>query len=601
MAYSLPAYGLAGLTGILSLFRFRKTFAAPNAVCFLSSLIFFGYVIGRAFCSPVEYLARADLFTVLGALAVYCLTAFVLTESGPRRAIVAVLLLFGLAHLAVGAIQFTEGNNFHPLPFLQGNFSGVRATGFYLSPDRLAGFLEIVISMGLSLTCWGRGKLWVKMLVGYGTILSCTGMLITGSRGGYLSAVFGIAVFCAASLWLVGKRISNRFWWVLAGVVVALLAAGGGLHFLISRNEFILSRVTSIASKVDVRPLLWEMALKQFALNPAFGTGSGTFLYYARYFRHPTVTHQDVVYAHNDYLHLLAEYGTVGGVAFLFFLVSHLIAGWKSVRVRLAQSVSAGRNRSDVVALVLGSLGAVAAYMVHSVFDFNLHAPANAMTLAIAFGILANPGTATRSVENKLWRFSRWTLPVLGLAILCIALPKWPGEYFLERSLHATRGFDFPAAIAFATEGLRYERTNPYLYSSRANASWEIGVLKDDPSTSSETRNAALRSAVDDYGEAIKLFPQDGLLHLGMAQALDDLQRFDEAEICFQRAMSADPNSGYLRARYGHHFLARGDLDGAEREFKRAQEINPDIYGPQGLIEVQALRQKAGQYKPPNP
>ena len=55
---------------------------------------------------------------VLAGLTVYLFTSCVLTSAKGRMAVLICLLVAGLAHVAVGVIQFRFGNNFMPIPFL---------------------------------------------------------------------------------------------------------------------------------------------------------------------------------------------------------------------------------------------------------------------------------------------------------------------------------------------------------------------------------------------------------------------------------------------------------------------------------------------------
>src|SRR5207237_6035523 len=88
-----------------------------------------------------------------------------------------------------------------------------------------------------------------------------------------------------------------------------------------------------------------------------------------------------------------AAYGVVGAALFLFFLIAHLQNGWRNFQRLGPKRVVVSRNfLSTSLALNLGALGSVAAYIVHSFVDFNLHIPANVLLLAFVFGILANDG-----------------------------------------------------------------------------------------------------------------------------------------------------------------------------------------------------------------
>jgi O-antigen ligase len=89
-----------------------------------------------------------------------------------------------------------------------------------------------------------------------------------------------------------------------------------------------------------------------------------------------------VDYAHNDYLQTLAELGIVGfalGLALVWRIMTRV------VRLALFHQESPGW------ALALGLAGGIAALLLHSLTDFNLYIPANAMTLAWICGLAAGP------------------------------------------------------------------------------------------------------------------------------------------------------------------------------------------------------------------
>ena len=158
----------------------------------------------------------------------------------------------------------------------------------------------------------------------------------------------------------------------------------------------------------------------------------------------------------------------------LFFLGTHLRNGWKNFQRLGPKRVVVSHNLlSTSLALNLGALGAVAAYIVHSFVDFNLHIPANALLLAFVFGVLANAGIQRETEDSTglmsvLWW--RALLPAMGafLAIQCVRL--LPGEYFAEHARTALRDNQPDAAIRFALRGLESEKQNPFLYQYLASA-----------------------------------------------------------------------------------------------------------------------------------
>src|SRR5205814_187984 len=121
----------------------------------------------------------------------------------------------------------------------------------------------------------------------------------------------GLLVFGLLSLVSIGRLAPGR---VLVLTIAGLLLIGGaawGVRQVMSKSFLVSSRAEKTLT-VDVsRMQMWQAAWKQFRLQPAVGTGSGTYLYYGRQFRHPGLQ-TDPTHAHNDYLELLAEYGIVG-------------------------------------------------------------------------------------------------------------------------------------------------------------------------------------------------------------------------------------------------------------------------------------------------
>ncbi len=193
---------------MLAFFSLARTRPGPARLCLWSGAIFFGYVLVRAWFSPVPYLARIDLFSVLGGLVVYLAVALVFTSASWRMAFLGDLLLLALVQVVIGATQIRDGNNFMLIPFLQRLDYGRRASGFYVCPNHFAGVLEVLGVFCLSFVCWSRWPLWSKLLVGYVGLCCYAGLALTGSRGGYLSAAVSLLV--VALLTLLALRPAGR-------------------------------------------------------------------------------------------------------------------------------------------------------------------------------------------------------------------------------------------------------------------------------------------------------------------------------------------------------------------------------------------------------
>jgi O-antigen ligase len=552
LLFAFPSYALLALAGLVGLFAIRGTKSLPDPICLVSTVAFLGYVLIRASLSPVSYLARFDIYSVLAGLIVYFLTALVLTKSKQRLLVLACLLGAALVHVIVGALQFRNGDNWMPISFLQRFDYGRRASGFYICPNHLAGLLEVLGIFGLSITFWSRWPVWAKLLSGYATMVCYIGLVLTGSRGGYLSVVTSLLVFAGLSL-RAGRAAAPGLRFRLSMGVAALAALAAGTIFLvIHKSDYLSDRTKQVIDSTNIRLDLWQAAWHQWHLSPWIGTGSRTYLFYGRKFRTDAVQ-VDPVYTHNDYLQLLAEYGLVGAAAFLPFLLLHLRRGLITARKIGPRRIAVSHHLpSNTMALNLGALAAVSAYCTHSIFDFNLHIPANVLLMAFAFGILANSGVDPGSHGTT----RRWGIFLGGatLLALCIVLGVQavrlaPGEFYTEQARTALRDHRPLPALAFALRGLERERENPHLYYYLGRARVLAGERQTDASARASFELAALPA----YESARALAPLDETYWLELAFTLDSLKRFPEAEWMFDQARQMDPRSQAVRQYYEAH------------------------------------------------
>ncbi len=552
--FALPVYAVVGLAGVLSLLALAKKRPPPDSLCLWATLLFFGYIATRALTSPVIYLARADLWSVLAGLVVYFLVAGVLVSARQRLWLLAGLLFLGLAHVGVGALQFRDGNNFMPIHFLQRFDYGRRASGFYICPNHLAGLLEVIALMGLSVVCWSRWPAWSKLLLGYAVAVAFAGLLLTGSRGGYLSALAGLAVFGLLSLRLL-REAGGALFWRLALSGAALVVVAGTLVFISLRSSEVLrQRAGTTFDAENVRLDLWRAGVEQWKLQPVWGTGSGTYLFYGRQFRSERVQ-RDPVYAHNDYVQLLAEYGLAGAVTCLVFLGFHLRRGLKNFqRLGPDRLAIAPALLSNAMALNIGALAATATYLVHSVFDFNLHIAANVLLLAFVFGVLANDGVFRSRERRGRWHPAWAGLPaLLGLLLLFLAWRHFPVEREGELARTSLRDQQPVRAAYYARRALAQETRNPLFFDYLGTAHQRQAEALADETMARSFYEAALPP----FRRALELAPRDATYAIDVGFVLDRLGRHEEATPFYELARSLDPRSDSVRRYYEAHLAQR--------------------------------------------
>ena len=119
---------------------------------------------------------------------------------------------------------------------------------------------------------------------------------------------------------------------------------------------------------------LWIAAIQMWRDNFWWGAGPAHFNYRYPAYR-PARIQMQPDRAHNDYLNLLADWGTTGGIITLAGMAVFGAGLWRTrnhVR-RMEKEFTSGH--SNRFAFFIGAAAGLLALAVHSVVDFNLHIP----------------------------------------------------------------------------------------------------------------------------------------------------------------------------------------------------------------------------------
>lgn len=81
--------------------------------------------------------------------------------------------------------------------------------------------------------------------------------------------------------------------------------------------------------------------------------------------------------------------------------------------------------------------------------------------------------------------------------------------------------------------------------------------------------------ALTEFRTALKVVPQDAMLHAKVCTALRRLQRVAEAVPACQEAVRLGPNVSFAHESMGHIHIARGDMAAAIPSFQRTVELDP--------------------------
>jgi O-antigen ligase len=282
------------------------------------------------------------------------------------------LLVAGIFEALLGLVQYFLAPGWilgYQSPFAQ-------TSGTLINRNHFAGLLEMFIPVTFGLA-YISARRYQEVARPYSYLLAGAfmglGLLFSLSRMGIFSFLT-TALFLALILQL---RNSQRRMTVALGFgMVGMVVVGAlwiGIDGIVERYSELTTQDSILR---DGRVLVYRDALRMIAANPA-GVGTGNF---QDRFREYQTYHPDLLFdhAHNDYLETAAEWGLPIAAAFWSFLIFVVIRG-----VRLFVSIESPEQRG----ILLACTGAVFSILVHSLTDFNLQIPSNAMLFFTFVGI----------------------------------------------------------------------------------------------------------------------------------------------------------------------------------------------------------------------
>lgn len=357
------------------------------------------------------HLLRALAYTGAFALVLLCVNT-------PQRvaALLAAIVAGGVLQAVLAVVLHASRARYQYLftEFVQGH----RAMGTFPNPDHLAGYMELTLSAGL-------GLLLAQFATGPGVSVPAWRQRVGAALGFLMSAKMRLRLMLVVmvvalvmthsrmgngafflSLLLMGALVAARsaqwrkpaMWLVLSMALVDVVVIGQwvGLGRVIERLQD-----TAEATALDAQPRsaagaaaagiegivapakeeesiqdtlrIPRLSLPLIAQRPWFGHGGGTYVLALPPIKPAGFPHH-WDHAHNDYVEVAVDTGLVG-LGLLLLLAA--ASAWRAVR--LIDDRRPPLDRGAGVA----TLTALCCMALHSMVDFNLQIPANALTLVL--------------------------------------------------------------------------------------------------------------------------------------------------------------------------------------------------------------------------
>ncbi|MEO7298269.1 MAG: O-antigen ligase family protein [Verrucomicrobiota bacterium] len=558
-----------GATVVIIALWILRIWISPRPVFFWppicwAVLAFIIYAVIRYRLAPIEYVARIELIKIFTYAFLFLAIVNNLSRQEATQIIGIVLVTVAFALSIFAVYQFITHSPRVWWMFKPPAYVG-RGSGTFINPNNFAGFLEMILPLGLVYTLLSRYSHAGKIAFGYASAILMVGVGSTLSRGGWVATAAGLSVFFVVLFCQRDFRIRSL---IVLGLILTLgVASIATTHKSQKRFQLLVSG----ESKKDDRIIYWNIAQKLWQENIWLGAGPAHYDMRFRQYR-PAALQDRPDFAHNDYLNTLADWGLIGLGLILIFLALFYIGVFKTWRYVRRTSNDLERKSSNKAAFVLGGSLGVLALLVHSFVDFNLHIPANAI---LALTLIALVTTYLRFATESFWSSIRLpgqvALSLVGLAacffLVDQGIRQIQEDQFLkaaEREQTLVRKLQHLQS-AFAIEPQNFE------------TAYNIGEILREQSWSGEPDQETLaKEAMTWLQRSMKLNPFYPFSYVRYGMCLDWFTRTAEAEKYFETARSLDPNGYYTTAHLGWHLLQTGDLAGAKKHFERSEELLPN-------------------------
>ena len=498
-----------------------------------------------------------------------------------------VLLLSAALGSLYAMVQQVNGSNqvlWMPRPEQYGS----RASGPYLCPNHFANLLAMLFPLAVALLFLPEAGMPLRLMSFYFLAVSSPVLYWTQSRSGWLGAAGGL---CATGLVLALRRSRRAFFAAL--VALPLLAAAVGwmawktLPAVRERMGVVLEDPEEAGS---IRIAQWRDAPAMFRDRPVFGFGGGSYVWaYPPYQRHVRL-HLTWDFAHNEFVQMALEYGAVG---LGLLLVALLWAG-----AAACQAVVQARS-AEAAWLLAGGLGALAASLIHALFDFNFHIFPNPHALVwiggVAWGVwfarergVEPPGARRKGIRRGV---------AAALAAACgwgawLALSGGVSYAWNLKGEIARQQMEWEAAELDYVRAIRWDGGNaqPHVGLGHLQSTKAMWWMDPDPAAEREEKIRLANEAIAHYRRALELNPLDMAAVLGLARAHNAIGDAEAALEQYRRAASFQRRHVFYREQLGIQLRRMGRDDEALEIFRNNLEegIATDV----SRMNVRALERK---------
>ena len=222
-----------------------------------------------------------------------------------------------------------------------------RAYAVFENPNLLAQFMILISALSIG-AIFSVEKLGPRVLCGVTAIIAPACLLLTYSRGGWLSFVGALLILA-----------------LFRSKLLTMVFAGAGAILYSALPMSITNRLATITSSTDTSNLYrldtWSSTLELIRAHWETGVGLGRKAFSRVFYTH-MINSNTVPHSHNLYLQTVSEFGILGLAVFCWLFIAVLRIGLK---------LSAA-GRDWIRSINAGVMAAFAGFFIHSMVDYFL-------------------------------------------------------------------------------------------------------------------------------------------------------------------------------------------------------------------------------------
>jgi cytochrome c-type biogenesis protein CcmH/NrfG len=444
-------------------------------------------------------------------------------------------------------------------------------------------------------------------------------LLFTKSRSGFVAFVFAFLVFWFGTFFSTFFR--NRLFFIKSIssilVIISLSFVFGtpwtpSFSQLFEKTPPLSESVSEVQVPVlerggtesgVIRQIVWQGAVQVFLHNPLFGTGLETFAYSYYQYRpisHNTTSEWDFLYnkAHNEYLNILANSGSVGFLTSLivigislsifirkFFFSTPLSSIFTRPNIKSSQKNFQAFQEHSVFYIALFS--GFITILVTNFFGFSVVSIGLLFFLfpafSVGYGIQQKQSSDTQIYWNMLSRVQQLSIILvtfIGGLGLYMLFSYWHADQLYAAGKSYNRSLEFSSAIESLQQALSSFPSEPLYLSELAQSYTDASIALSEAHES--TVSAQLeQEAILSMSDAVSISPRNVTLRRSQANiymqlgVLDKNNLYLASQVLVQtRALS--PTDPKLPFYLGLTAVRLGDVEKGLSYLEEAITLKPD-------------------------